>query len=131
MILVSTNISRFFAFLGILFLTTIGFSQEQISVDFSNIKKSNVNSGIASANLCWLLDSDKNNPNSKKDFAEAIEEMGIGSLWICDILYIEKPVVEYHKTDEQLLATVTFGYKAKEPQGPKKKPVEEFTTWHE
>ncbi|MHA1187174.1 MAG: nitroreductase family protein [Candidatus Heimdallarchaeota archaeon] len=58
------------------------------------------------------------------------EEMGIGSLWICDILYIEKPVMKYVDTDEQLLATVTFGYKAKEPQGPKKKPVEEFTTWY-
>lgn len=58
------------------------------------------------------------------------EEMGIGSLWICDILYIEKPVIDYHKTDEQLLATLAFGYSAKQPQGPKKKPVEEFTIWH-
>ncbi|MHA1842214.1 MAG: nitroreductase family protein [Candidatus Heimdallarchaeota archaeon] len=59
------------------------------------------------------------------------EEMGIGSLWICDILYIEKPVMKYHNTDEQLLATVTFGYSSKTPQGPKKKPVKELTTWHE
>ncbi|MHA1737749.1 MAG: nitroreductase family protein [Candidatus Heimdallarchaeota archaeon] len=59
------------------------------------------------------------------------EEMGIGSLWICDILYIEKPVMKYHNTDEQLLATVTFGYSSKTPQGPKKKPVEDFTTWHD
>ena len=59
------------------------------------------------------------------------EEMGIGSLWICDILYIEEAVMKYIDTDLQLLATVAFGYASKTPQGPKKKPVEEFTTWYD
>lgn len=66
--------------LSFLFFTLNNYAQEQINVDFSVVKKSNVNAGIASANLCWLSDSDKNNPNSKKAFSEAIEEMGIGSL---------------------------------------------------
>ena len=73
MIASKSAISRTIVLLGFLFLTTNSSAQEQISVDFSKVNKSNVNSGIASANLCWLLDSDKNNPNSKKDFAEAGE----------------------------------------------------------
>lgn len=59
------------------------------------------------------------------------EEMGLGTLWICDILYIEKQVMEYIKTDKQLLATLAIGYAVKQPQGPKKKPVDELTTWYE
>lgn len=80
MIALKANISRTIFLLSICFLATNSYSQEQITVDFSVIKKSQVNAGIASANLCWLLDSDKNNPNPKKAFSEAIEEMGIGSL---------------------------------------------------
>ena len=80
MIILKSTISRTIVLLGFLFLTINSSAQEQISVDFSVIKKSNVNRGVASANLCWLLDSDKNNQNAKKTFAEAIEEMGIGSL---------------------------------------------------
>lgn len=65
---------------GFLCFAHNNYAQEQISVDYSIIKKSKVNRGVASANLCWLLDSDKNQPYSKKAFSEAIEEIGIGSL---------------------------------------------------
>jgi len=75
-----SHITQLIALLGFFLITVIVYGQEQITVDFSVTKKSDVNSGIASANLCWLLDSDKNNPNATTSFSDAIEEMGIGSL---------------------------------------------------
>ncbi len=63
-----------------LLLSFSGQSQELIDVDFSKIVKKNVNPGVASANLCWLMDSDKNISKSKTTFLKAVEEMGIGSL---------------------------------------------------
>lgn len=80
MIIGKTNILKIVILFGFFFIAINSYAQEQISVDFSVVKKSNVNRGVASANLCWLIDSDKNNPNSKKAFSEAVEEMGIGSL---------------------------------------------------
>ncbi len=73
-------ISRIIVLFSFFFIAINSYAQEHIRVDFSLVKKSNVHHGVASANLCWLLDSDKNNPNSKKAFSEAVEEMGIGSL---------------------------------------------------
>jgi len=79
-ILSKSHITQLIALLGFFLITINTYGQEQISVDFSVTKKSNVNSGIASANLCWLLDSDINNPKATTSFSDAIEEMGIGSL---------------------------------------------------
>ncbi|NHJ86945.1 MAG: nitroreductase [Asgard group archaeon] len=58
-------------------------------------------------------------------------DLGLGSLWICDILYVEEAVMEYMKTDMQLIAAVTFGYPATEPRDIKKLTTSEVTTWHE
>lgn len=55
-------------------------AQEHIDVDYSIISKSNINRGIASANLCWVLDSDEKRPNEHQSMFDAIKELGCGSL---------------------------------------------------
>jgi len=55
-------------------------AQETITVDFSKTLKSGINRGIGGANLCWLLDSDKYNPNKKQSMYAALNDMGCGSL---------------------------------------------------
>jgi len=56
------------------------YAQETITVDFSKIVKSGINKGVAATNLCWLLDSDKYNPDKKQSMYSALKEMGCGSL---------------------------------------------------
>ena len=58
-------------------------------------------------------------------------DLGLGSLWICDILYIDEEVNTYLKTDMQLLATIAFGYADSDPKDIRKLTVDDVTTWHE
>ncbi|WP_430809498.1 MULTISPECIES: hypothetical protein [unclassified Carboxylicivirga] len=67
-------------FLLLAFLPGLSYSQDTIRIDFNKIMKSTTPEGAASANLCWLLDSDIKRPNPHKSFAEAINELGCGSL---------------------------------------------------
>ncbi len=57
--------------------------------------------------------------------------LGLGSLWICDILYIDAAVNEYLKTDMQLIAAIAFGYTDSNPRDIRKLTVEDVTVWHE
>ncbi|MHA1211838.1 MAG: nitroreductase family protein [Candidatus Heimdallarchaeota archaeon] len=57
-------------------------------------------------------------------------DLGLGSLWICDILYIEQEVKDYLNTDLEIVAALTFGYSAASPKEPTKKSFEELSTWH-
>ena len=58
-------------------------------------------------------------------------DIGLGSLWICDILYVEKEVNEYLETEMQLVASIAIGHPASDPRDVRKLTVEDVTTWHE
>ena len=58
-------------------------------------------------------------------------DLGLGSLWICDILYIDKAVNQYLKTDMPLLAAISIGYADESPKSRPRKTIEEVTTWYE
>ena len=60
-------------------VTTIS-AQNNVTVNFNKVVKADVRQGASSANLCWLLDSDKNKPNATKSMEQAIVEVGAGSL---------------------------------------------------
>lgn len=51
-----------------------------ILINCEKVVKTHVNKGIASANLCWLLDSDKKRPNPHRSMKEALSDLGVGSL---------------------------------------------------
>jgi nitroreductase len=58
-------------------------------------------------------------------------ELGLGSLWICDILYIDKAVMKYAKTDMPLIAAISFGYANESPNDRRRLTLEDVTTWYE
>ena len=53
---------------------------QNITVDFGTNIKTGINNGVASANLCWLLDSDLPPPNSTQSMRTALAELGVKSL---------------------------------------------------
>lgn len=57
--------------------------------------------------------------------------LGLGSLWICDVLYIDKAINQYIKIDMKLLAAVTIGYANESPKSRAKLTVDDVTTWYE
>ena len=52
----------------------------QVSVECGTVLKEGIRNGVVSANLCWLLDSEKRNQGKERSFAEAIKALGAGSL---------------------------------------------------
>ncbi|MFR9579026.1 MAG: glycoside hydrolase family 44 protein [Rikenellaceae bacterium] len=57
-----------------------GYTQSSLTVDFNTVTKEGVRKGASSANLCWLLDSDKHRPNKTQSMASALQEVGVGAL---------------------------------------------------
>jgi nitroreductase len=57
------------------------------------------------------------------------QELGLGSLWICDVLYIDEQIMNYVKTEMPLVAALSFGYPNEAPDSRAKLTVDDVTTW--
>lgn len=53
---------------------------QKLQVNFGKTVKEHIKSGAASANLCWLTDSDIHYPDRETSMREALEQLGVGSL---------------------------------------------------
>ena len=59
----------------------------------------------------------------------AAEEMGIGSLWICDIYFAYAEISEWLNSEGQLIAAVAFGYPNEFPKARPRKAFDEVVVW--
>ena len=59
----------------------------------------------------------------------AAEELGIGTLWICDVFYAYDALCEWLEQSGEMIAAVSLGYADEAPNARPRKPVEEVTTW--
>lgn len=57
------------------------------------------------------------------------QELGLGSLWICDVFYAEEELLPWLGEDCQMVAAVSLGYPAESPAARPRKPVDEVTRW--
>jgi len=60
----------------------------------------------------------------------AAEELGVGSLWICDVFYAYNELREWLGRKEQMVAAVSLGYADEAPEARPRRPWQEVTTWH-
>jgi nitroreductase len=56
-------------------------------------------------------------------------DLGLGSLWICDVLYAYDGLCDWLGQEHQMIAAVSFGYPDEQPGPRPRKPVGEVTTW--
>jgi F420 biosynthesis protein FbiB-like protein len=56
-------------------------------------------------------------------------DLGLGSLWICDVLYAYDALCDWLKQEHQMIAAVSFGYPDEQPGPRPRKPLSEVTTW--
>jgi nitroreductase len=61
----------------------------------------------------------------------AAEDLGLGSLWIADILYAYPLIRDWLGRREEMVAAVTVGYAAETPGARPRKPWQELTEWRE
>jgi nitroreductase len=56
-------------------------------------------------------------------------DLGIGSLWICDILFAYEELRSWLSEEGAMIAAVSFGYCNERPAARPRKPVREVTRW--
>jgi nitroreductase len=56
-------------------------------------------------------------------------DLGLGSLWICDVLYAYDALCDWLKQECQMIAAISFGYPDEQPGPRPRKPLSEVTTW--
>lgn len=60
----------------------------------------------------------------------AAQALGLGSLWICDILYVGDEVAKWlNHPDDRLIAAVSLGYADEAPRARPRRPWHELTAW--
>lgn len=59
----------------------------------------------------------------------AATDMGLGTLWICDVFYGYEELCGWAGETHQLVAAVTVGYPDEEPNARPRKTVDEVTRW--
>ena len=56
-------------------------------------------------------------------------DLGLGSLWICDVFYAYDELRAWLDEPGQMIAAVAFGYAAENPAARPRRPVHEVTHW--
>ncbi|MCK5183724.1 MAG: nitroreductase family protein [Candidatus Heimdallarchaeota archaeon] len=59
------------------------------------------------------------------------QELGIGSLWICDVLYFDETIMKHVGAEMPLLAAISLGYANESPASRTRLTVDDVTTWFE
>jgi nitroreductase len=61
----------------------------------------------------------------------AAEDLGLGTLWICDVLFAYPLIRDWLGRREELVAAVSIGYAAETPEARPRTPWAEVTEWRE
>jgi nitroreductase len=56
-------------------------------------------------------------------------DLGLGSLWICDVLYAYDDLRDWLKQEHQMIAAISFGYPDEQPGPRPRMPVSQVATW--
>jgi F420 biosynthesis protein FbiB-like protein len=56
-------------------------------------------------------------------------ELGLGSLWICDVFYAYEELCAWLGTQSQMIAAVSLGYPDESPETRPRRPVDSVTRW--
>ncbi|MGO0903996.1 nitroreductase family protein [Clostridioides difficile] len=56
-------------------------------------------------------------------------ELGLGSLWICDVYFAYRELCEWLDTGNQLVAAISLGYPDEEPSMRPRLPLSNVTEW--
>ena len=59
----------------------------------------------------------------------AAQDLGLGSLWICDVFYAYEGLCDWLGEACQMIAAVSLGYPNESPDARPRKPVDEVTRW--
>jgi nitroreductase len=79
--------------------------------------------------LMWLLVNVQSIGAAIQNMLLAAQELGIGSLWICDVFYAYQDLCDWLGQTQQMVAAVSFGYPDEQPDPRPRKAVSEVAVW--
>jgi nitroreductase len=79
--------------------------------------------------LMWLLVNVQSIGAAIQNMLLAAQEMGVGSLWICDVFYAYQELCDWLGQTQQMIAAVSFGYPDEQPDASPRKAVSGVTEW--
>jgi nitroreductase len=79
--------------------------------------------------LMWLLVNVQSIGAAIQNMLLAAQELGVGSLWICDVFYAYQELCDWLGQSRQMIAAVSFGYADEWPGRRPRKAVSEVTEW--
>ena len=59
----------------------------------------------------------------------AATEIGIGSLWICDVFFAYKELTQWLSENGEMIAAISFGYPLESPNERPRKKLPDILTW--
>jgi nitroreductase len=59
----------------------------------------------------------------------AAQDLGLGTLWICDVFYAYPDLCDWLGRQDQMIAAVSIGYPDETPGPRPRRPLEELVTW--
>jgi len=59
------------------------------------------------------------------------EELGLGTLWICDVFFAEQGINELLGRTDEMVAAIALGYADESPSARSRKPLTNVSTWLE
>ena len=59
----------------------------------------------------------------------AAQNLGLGTLWICDVFYADREICSWLNRDDELVAAVAIGYADESPHPRPRKNWKEITEW--
>lgn len=57
------------------------------------------------------------------------EELGLGTLWICDVFFADQGINELLGRTDEMIAAIAVGYADEAPSARPRKPLHDITTW--
>lgn len=92
----------------------------------SNITDKNTNDNFA--NYRWKVDV-QSIGGAIQTMLLAAQDMGLGTLWICDIFYCDSQICNFLNRNDELLAAVALGYPNEKPLARSRKNLNEVADW--
>ena len=77
----------------------------------------------------FVVITEKEKESMLKAMSLTAVELGLGSLWICDVYFAYRELCEWLNTDSQLVAAISLGYPDEEPSRRPRLQLSDVTEW--
>ncbi|MGC9347400.1 MAG: nitroreductase family protein [Anaerolineae bacterium] len=103
--------------------------QAPVTIFIFNEKQENDKTELSFTDNLWMTVDVQSIGAAIQNMLLAATELGLGSLWICDVFYAYDGLCQWLGENHQMVAAVALGYPDEAPGPRPRMSVDEVTTW--